>query len=848
MDFGSFVTKLEQFGFRNDGINKDFEYRYENNNEIGKVFYQSVTPLFEGLSERNDISFSTGSSGDKYNLKFYLDRASEDAGSGTFIFSLNLQVNSGYLSFSQTENLLLAFSFQAVLSDGNHPIVTPRNNIRRRVDFLEQKKALGLAIIPTQDISQYWQACLLELGISFSDTSPQFWQRCDQISQPAEQAFLFGIARQLSQILRHYNAQAYSNQDNQLLYQTGNAIIGGMKFGANGLSFEFNLSQANIKQISFYPNIKSVLNEYNLPFTQEGNWLKVIIDSRTFTKATTLVNQWYQTITPVSPSQQEGDEMKIFNQNGTAMTHSPLNQILFGPPGTGKTFETTEAAVKAADPAFYCQLNIDPAAGATTEQHQALTIRYKALSEAGRIRFVTFHQSYGYEEFVEGLRAETTEDNQISYKVSDGIFKSISNAASVSELHLDADINHNGRVWKLSIEGTQRNAAKSHCLEANIAAIGWGKTGDLSQEPRNEYFLSQGTNNQNSLNYFSQEMEEGDLVLCIDSKTSVEAIGVVSGPYRYVEDGVPSRHDYCHQLPIKWLAKDFSVDFKELNNNTQFSLPTCYPLSRLSVAEVLNHLHSHGIELSDSAPSPAQSHVEQHNHVLVIDEINRGNISKIFGELITLIEESKRAGNNEEITLTLPYSGKTFAVPNNLYIIGTMNTADRSLVTMDTALRRRFDFKEMMPKPELFNNRTVKGIDLTRLLATLNKRIDVLYDREHTLGHAFLFPVFNEANEDNAFIKLKDAFKNKIIPLLEEYFYEDWNKIRLVLGDNQKELADGRDYAFIHTHTDSYDALFGNNHGLETYEDSKVTYKLKAFDDAVWDQPEAYITIYSKSE
>ncbi|OZS42299.1 hypothetical protein [Photobacterium sanguinicancri] len=214
MDFGSFVTKLEQFGFRNDGINKDFEYRYENNNEIGEVFYQGLKPLFECLSERKDISFSTGSSGDKYNLRFYLDRASEDAGSGTFIFSLNLQVNSGYLSFSQTENLLLAFSFQAVLSDGNHPIVTPRNNIRRRVDFLDPKKASGLAIIPTQDISQYWQACLVELGISFSDTSPQFWQRCDQSSQPAEQAFLFGIARQLSQIIRHYNAQIYSNQDN----------------------------------------------------------------------------------------------------------------------------------------------------------------------------------------------------------------------------------------------------------------------------------------------------------------------------------------------------------------------------------------------------------------------------------------------------------------------------------------------------------------------------------------------------------------------------------------------------------------------------------------------------------
>ncbi|MEZ8096954.1 McrB family protein [Photobacterium swingsii] len=691
MDFESFVNKLEQFGFRNDSINNDFEYLYENNSEIGSIFYQGLKPLFERLSERNGISFSTGEESDKYKLKFYLDKSTEDASLGTFIFSLNLQERGGYLSFSQTKKLLINFPFQAVLSDGEHPIVSPTKHDRSRVNFLELKKASGLAIIPNQGISQYWQACLLELGISFSDTSPQFWQRCDQTSQPAEQAFLFGIARQVSQILRYYNAQAYSNQDNQLLYQAGNATIGGIKFGVAGLSFEFNLSQANSKQISFYQDIKSVLSVLKLPFTQEGNWLKIIIDSRTFTKATTLVSQWYQTITPVSPSQHAGDEMKAFNQNGIAMTHSPLNQILFGPPGTGKTFHTTEAAVKAADPAFYGQLNINPAVGADTEQRQALTKKYKALSEAGRIRFVTFHQSYGYEEFVEGLKAETTEDNQISYKVSDGIFKSISNAASVSEL-------------------------------------------------------------------------------------------------------------------------------------------------------------SPSVDRGDSAPLPAQSHVEQHNHVLVIDEINRGNISKIFGELITLIEESKRAGNNEEIALTLPYSGKTFSVPNNLFIIGTMNTADRSLAMMDTALRRRFDFKEMMPKPELFNNRTVKGIDLTRLLETLNKRIEVLYDREHILGHAFLFPVFNEADEDNAFIKLKDAFKNKIIPLLEEYFYEDWNKIRLVLGDNQKEQSSGRDYTFIQAHTDSFDALFGHNHGLETYEDSKVTYKLKDFDDAVWSQPEAYVAIYSKSE
>ncbi|NOH79507.1 AAA domain-containing protein [Vibrio sp. RE86] len=235
---------------------------------------------------------------------------------------------------------------------------------------------------------------------------------------------------------------------------------------------------------------------------------------------------------------------------------------------------------------------------------------------------------------------------------------------------------------------------------------------------------------------------------------------------------------------------------------------------------------------------------QQDTYVLIIDEINRGNLSKIFGELITLVEPSKRKGAKEELEVILPYSGDKFSVPDNLYIIGTMNTADRSLAMMDTALRRRFDFKEMTPKPELFANNTVKGINLSRLLETLNKRIEVLYDREHTLGHAFLFPVFNETSEDKAFVELQSAFKNKIIPLLEEYFYEDWNKIRLVLGDSLKQ---DESLHFLQKTEDSYTDLFGTDHGLELYEDRKVTYSIKPFSKgSVWDNPQAYKAIYAK--
>lgn len=173
------------------------------------------------------------------------------------------------------------------------------------------------------------------------------------------------------------------------------------------------------------------------------------------------------------------------------------------------------------------------------------------------------------------------------------------------------------------------------------------------------------------------------------------------------------------------------------------------------------------------------------NYVLIIDEINRGNIANIFGELITLIEDSKRAGEKEAISVKLPYSKETFSVPNNLYIIGTMNTADRSVEALDSALRRRFVFEEMMPCPDLLKDVKVKNLDiyLKDLLETINGRIEILKDREHQIGHSYFMGfVKGEACEIEA-EKLLPVFKNNIIPLLQEYFYGDYEKILLVLGD-----------------------------------------------------------------
>ncbi|WP_188109493.1 AAA family ATPase [Sulfurimonas indica] len=225
-----------------------------------------------------------------------------------------------------------------------------------------------------------------------------------------------------------------------------------------------------------------------------------------------------------------------------------------------------------------------------------------------------------------------------------------------------------------------------------------------------------------------------------------------------------------------------------------------------------------------------------YKYALFIDEINRGNISKIFGELITLIEDGKRLGQDEGMEIVLPYSNSSFGVPDNLYIIGTMNTADRSIALMDTALRRRFEFTEMMPDLEVVKNVSVEDINVYKLLETINKRIEYLYDRDHTIGHAY----FMRLKEENNLGTLATIFKNKIIPLLQEYFYDDWEKIRLVLGDNQKS---DKSLKFIIQKEDySMKELFGDSglDLLEVEEESSV-YEIN---EVAFNHPLSYIRIY----
>ena len=263
--------------------------------------------------------------------------------------------------------------------------------------------------------------------------------------------------------------------------------------------------------------------------------------------------------------------------------------------------------------------------------------------------------------------------------------------------------------------------------------------------------------------------------------------------------------------------KTISCDklIKDIFHNDNYGMPSYEPVI---IQDILGQEYE----------SYKANHINQ-NYILIIDEINRGNISKIFGELITLIEPSKRLGADDEIMVELPYSKEKFGVPSNLYIIGTMNTADRSIALMDTALRRRFEFVEMMPEYDKLNKINIENINIGEMLKTINERIEYLYDRDHTIGHAYFINVSDLKT-------LANVFKNKILPLLQEYFYDDWEKIRLVLGDNQKN----EDCQFITREERKASDLFEKS--IDDIED-KMLYKINK---TAFDNPQSYIKIYNQ--
>ena len=485
---------------------------------------------------------------------------------------------------------------------------------------------------------------------------------------------------------------------------------------------------------------------------------------------------------------------------------APLNQILFGPPGTGKTYHAIDKALEILDPTFV---------SAHASDRPALKARFDVLAAAGQVQFVTFHQSFSYEDFVEGLRAESDEETgALRYEVADGVFKRLCESARLRvEREAPAPIDVAGRrIWKLSLgDATTERHVYRECIEKGYALLGYGAGADFSGCKSREDILDvlkrAGQDHESTdfavtaANAFVLQVKPGDLVVVSEGNLKFRAIGEVTGHYRRLvrDDG----DHYVQCRDVRWLRVYSTVLPVEQLMDVRFSQATIYELRDGSI----NRSKLQAL-LQPSEPI-AEGDVPR---VLIIDEINRGNVSRIFGELITLIEQSKRAGAAESLEVVLPYSKQKFSVPRNVHLIGTMNTADRSLAGVDIALRRRFQFVEMPPRPDLLFGKTIAGVDLSALLTVMNQRIEALLDREHQLGHTYFMDLASSDSVD----ALAGVFRHQILPLLQEYFFEDWQRIAWVLNDHRKPVG----CRFVVQHGTSRAVMFGG--GVDGETESKL--------------------------
>lgn len=457
----------------------------------------------------------------------------------------------------------------------------------------------------------------------------------------------------------------------------------------------------NKKYIHYIELVNTFIQEYILEDTQLLKIKEDFLTEECFYDAKHLIfaqDILYQVLSnkEIELDEEENEleeSLKISFENSMKQ---PLNQILYGPPGTGKTYHTSNKAIAIANPNF--DLNQD---------RNLVKSEYQRLVDAGQIVFTTFHQSMTYEDFIEGIKPETKENNVI-YTIKNGIFKDIANKS------LDN--------WQNSLFSTKQSKP-------------FDKVFQLLKDEWEE----------NPMIEFPMKREGNDFKILGFSDSSISFLKA-SGTNN-------------HTLSINTL-RDLYYGKREFQNQ---GVGIYYP-------SIVEKLKSYDVDFEQESVAN-----EKKNYVIIIDEINRGNVSQIFGELITLIEEDKRVGNDEALEITLPYSKENFGVPSNLHIIGTMNTADRSVEALDTALRRRFVFEEMPPKYDIEGlQQDLFGYSASDILKTINKRIEKLLDRDHQIGHAY----FINKNE-STFI---NSFHKNIIPLLQEYFFGDYGKIGLVLG------------------------------------------------------------------
>lgn len=462
------------------------------------------------------------------------------------------------------------------------------------------------------------------------------------------------------------------------------------------------------------------------------------------------------------------------------------NLILYGPPGTGKTYQTAWEAVRLC---LGDDIAADLSGGANRDR---LMAEYRRLMSEGRIEFVTFHQSMSYEEFVEGLRPNVGHDapdafpedtaHATGFRLKDepGIFRTIcARAERDSGESANADrLDRSHRIIRLGLTGANWPEKFERAIREE--AVEWPHGGDIDWSPpefdswdtikaKRQEEEPEIVGNHPTVygTWLFRGADPGDYVALTVGKGKIVAVGKLKGEYQFTP-GVSGQLPR-HARAVEWLWHSMEgVSRAGIYGKDFTSFHTAYPLLE-------DQLAWDALDTVIFGPKAVPQLEVARPFVLIIDEINRANISKVFGELITLLEPDKRLGRRDEIQLTLPYSKKRFGVPPNLHIIGTMNTADRSIALLDTALRRRFTFKELMPNPSVLPP-NVGGINLQKLLTTINDRIEYIFDREHQIGHAYFTGCASLA-------AVEDVMRHKVIPLLSEYFYEDWSKVAAVLGD-----------------------------------------------------------------
>jgi 5-methylcytosine-specific restriction protein B len=438
--------------------------------------------------------------------------------------------------------------------------------------------------------------------------------------------------------------------------------------------------------------------------------------------------------------------MESINQNSSPM---PTNKILFGPPGTGKTFSTIDLVVDINEPN-------------NNYSRSEKKSKFDQLLNDGRAVFTTFHQSMTYEEFIEGIKPQTV-NNQIRYEVTNGILKDI-----VEQCFEDIKA-----LKALSVSATSEMSFKEKFQEFSKAI----QMGKIILKTRSGIPVQ-----------LSKTSSAGNLQLNSGEDTRDYVISMKRLEKLVIAYPKPSVIKNIHEeIRAVIGGSNSSLYFSALDAFISFDKKLSDTVQTDGKELRLNEINLTDEEIANLPP-----------YFLVIDEINRGNVSAIFGELITLIEEDKRFGRTNQQFVQLPYSREEFVLPPNLYIIGTMNTADRSVEALDTALRRRFSFVEMLPDASKLNGKEIQGINLELLLNTMNERIEVLVDRDHTIGHAFFM------NTENVH-DLRTAFGNKIIPLLQEYFYGNYQKMEMVIGSAFFKITEANKVKFA-AKTEDFDA------------------------------------------